>query len=254
MSKEQRHRHEKRKLLFFWLINNNLISGTQNAYTSERKALLVCNTEIFEVLSRVVKMVHEHLLTNVTREPVSEELPGDFAMWLFILMELTVFAIFFISFATMQNLYPAIFGTGKSSLHPVAGLICTLALITSSYFVALAGIRLRQGNESRCSLFLAAALMAATVYLITKFSEYSQLIQAGYDLSTNTFYTLYFFITFFHLMHVVLGMVILGYMLHRTRQGAYATGEHSGFESGASYWHMVDLVWIILFPIIYVIH
>ncbi|MFO7530648.1 MAG: cytochrome c oxidase subunit 3 family protein [Marinobacter sp.] len=205
-------------------------------------------------LNRIVVMITEHSITDNIRESGREDLPGDFAMWLFILMELTVFAIFFISFATMQSLYPVIFGTGKSSLHPVAGLICTLALITSSYFVALAGIRLQQGNKSRCSLFLAAALMAATVYLITKFWEYSQLIQAGYDLSTNTFYTLYFFITFFHLMHVVLGMVILGYMLHRTLQGAYATGEHSGFESGGSYWHMVDLVWIILFPTIYVIH
>jgi nitric oxide reductase NorE protein len=198
-------------------------------------------------------MLNEYPITDITPESGSEALPGDFAMWLFILMELTVFAIFFISFATTQNFYPDMFGAGKASLHSLAGLICTLALITSSYFVALAGIRLRQGHQSHCSMFLAAALMAATVYLTTKFWEYSQLIEAGYNLSTNTFYTLYFFITFFHLMHVVLGMVILGYMLHRTRQGAYASGEHSGFESGASYWHMVDLVWIILFPIIYVI-
>ncbi len=198
-------------------------------------------------------MLNEYSITDSTAEPGSGDLPGDVAMWLFILMELTVFAIFFIGFATTQNFYPGMFGAGKASLHSLAGLICTLALITSSYFVALAGIRLRRGDQSSCSLFLAAALMTATVYLITKFWEYSQLIQAGYDLSTNSFYTLYFFITFFHLMHVVLGMIILGYMLQRNRLGAYATTEHSGFESGASYWHMVDLVWIILFPIIYVI-
>lgn len=199
-------------------------------------------------------MLNDYSLTDSAAEPGGADLPGDVAMWFFILMELTVFAIFFIGFATTQNFYPDMFTAGKASLHSLAGLICTLALITSSYFVALAGIRLRQGNRSGCSLFLIAALMTATVYLVTKFWEYSQLIEAGYNLSTNTFYTLYFFITFFHLMHVVLGMVILGYMLRRTRQGAYKTGEHSGFESGASYWHMVDLVWIVLFPIIYVIH
>lgn len=199
-------------------------------------------------------MSNEYSITESAAEPGVGNLPGDVAMWLFILMELTVFAIFFIGFAITQNFYPDMFTAGKSSLHSLAGLICTLALITSSYFVALAGIRLRQGSQSGCSLSLIAALMTATVYLATKFWEYWQLIEAGYNLSTNTFYTLYFFITFFHLMHVVLGMVILGYMLRRTHQDAYATGEHSGFESGASYWHMVDLVWIVLFPIIYVIH
>lgn len=199
-------------------------------------------------------MMSDYSLASVVREQDAAELPGDFAMWLFILMELTVFAIFFIGFAVMQGLFPEMFGAGKASLHPVAGMICTLALITSSYFVAMAGIRLKQGNYRQCGLLLAAALLAATVYLMTKFWEYAELIGAGYDLSTNSFYTLYFFITFFHLMHVVLGMVILGYMFHRVRQGVYATTEHSGFESGASYWHMVDLVWIILFPIIYVIH
>lgn len=199
-------------------------------------------------------MTSDHTVVNATREHNNAVLPGDFAMWLFILMELTVFAIFFISFAVMQGLFPEMFGAGKASLHPVAGMICTLTLITSSYFVAMAGIRLKQGDHHYCGLLLAAALVAAAVYLLTKFWEYSELIGAGYHLSTNSFYTLYFFITFFHLMHVVLGMVILGYMFHRARQGAYATTEHSGFESGASYWHMVDLVWIILFPIIYVIH
>lgn len=199
-------------------------------------------------------MMSDPSVLNATWEPKAAELPGDFAMWIFILMELTVFAIFFIGFAVMQGLYPEMFGAGKASLHPAAGMICTLALITSSYFVALAGIRLKQGAQRRCATLLAAALVAATVYLITKFWEYSVLIQAGYDLSSNSFYTLYFFVTFFHLMHVVLGMVILGYMLLRARQGVYVATEQSGFESGASYWHMVDLVWIILFPIIYVIH
>lgn len=199
-------------------------------------------------------MISDHSVVNAAREHTNAELPGDFAMWLFILMELTVFAIFFISFAVMQSLFPEMFGAGKASLHPVAGMICTLALITSSYFVAMAGIQLKQGDHRHCGFLLVAALVAATVYLVTKFWEYSELIGAGYDLSTNSFYTLYFFVTFFHLMHVVLGMVILGYMFYRAWQGAYAATDHSGFESGASYWHMVDLVWIILFPIMYIIH
>lgn len=183
----------------------------------------------------------------------TNQLPGDLAMWLFILMELTVFAIFFIGFAVTQGLKPELFATGKATLHPIAGLLCTLTLITSSYFVALAVIKVKQGAQRQSTALLGAALVMAGVYLITKLWEYSQLGAAGYGLSTNTFYTLYFFTTFFHLMHVVLGMIILSYMAFRARKGAYSE-EHDGFEAGASYWHMVDLVWIILFPLFYIIH
>lgn len=188
-----------------------------------------------------------------TETGINESLPGDIAMWLFILMELTVFAVFFIGFAVTQGLKPEMFTMGKTTLHPIAGLFCTLALITSSYFVALAVAKLKQGAQHQSSKLLGAALFMASLYLVTKFWEYFQLGSAGYGLSSNTFYTLYFFTTFFHLMHVVLGMIILGYMALRARNEAY-TDEHDGFEAGACYWHMVDLVWIILFPLFYVIH
>jgi hypothetical protein len=86
-------------------------------------------------------------------------------------------------------------------------------------------------------------------FLVVKGFEYAAKFGAGINLSTNTFYMFYLSLTFFHFMHVILGMVILVALWWKTRQGAYGPGNMNGIESGAAYWHMVDLVWIVLFPL-----
>ncbi|WP_274052440.1 cytochrome c oxidase subunit 3 family protein [Thalassomonas haliotis] len=181
-------------------------------------------------------------------------LPGDLAMWFFILMELTVFAIFFIGFAVAERLNPQLFSGGRESLHVWVGLVCTLTLVISSYFVALAVVKVRENNNPAAKKLLLTALLFACVYLGAKLWEYRQLIELGYDLSTNTFYTLYFFTTAFHFMHVLLGMIILAYMALKTGKNVYSQQNCQGFEAGAAYWHMVDLVWILLFFLVYVVH
>lgn len=183
-----------------------------------------------------------------------QKLPGDFAMWIFIVMELSVFAIFFIAFAVTQRLHNDMFTEGRSTLSAAIGFYCTLALIVSSYFVALAVEATRKNKNLRASHQLIIAMLSATVYLVLKLSEYNHLIELGFDLSTNSFYTLYFFITGFHFMHVLLGMIILAYMGIQARKNTYSPINCSGFEAGAAYWHMVDLVWIIVFFLIYIIH
>ncbi|NMP30613.1 cytochrome c oxidase subunit 3 family protein [Thalassotalea sp. M1531] len=173
-------------------------------------------------------------------------------MWFFILAELSVFAIFFIGFAVTEQLNTELFTASKAKLHPVAGLINTLALITSSFFVALALHAISQQKVRSTVIYLVLGQLLALVYLVVKLWEYSFLFDAGIDIETNTFFTLYFLITAFHFLHVILGMVILAYITLRARKNAYQQ-DISGFEAGASYWHMVDLLWIILFPLVYII-
>lgn len=179
-------------------------------------------------------------------------LPGDLAMWFFILAELSVFAILFISFAVTERLNPQMFAEGKATLHPIAGVINTLALIASSYLVALAVAAVHQGKHQRSGNYLFYSLLLACIYIATKLWEYEVLIAADIGISTNTFYTLYFFITFFHFMHVLLGMIILGFIAIKAKRAGYQENTN-GFVSGSAYWHMVDLVWIILFPLVYII-
>ncbi len=183
----------------------------------------------------------------------ASKLPGDLAMWFFILAELTVFAIFFFGYCWMYYANTELYIAGQATLHPVAGLINTLALITSSYLVAMAMIAAKQGSAKLCQRGLLAAILVSLIYLASKLWEYNILFGEGYSLSTNSFYMFYFFITGFHFMHVLLGMVILAIMTLSLRESDYVTNNLSSLESGACYWHMVDLVWIILFPLMYVI-
>ena len=182
-----------------------------------------------------------------------KKLPGDLAMWFFILAELTVFAIFFIGFSVSEQLNAEMFSQGKAQLHQTAGLINTIALITSSFFVAMALTAMHKVRAKLAVLLLLTAKAFAVIYISVKIWEYLSLFEQGLTIETNTFFTLYFMITFFHLMHVLLGMVILIFIAVKAAKNDYNASNISGFEAGASYWHMVDMLWIILFPLVYVI-
>ena len=190
---------------------------------------------------------------SITVVVPDKKLPGDLAMWFFILAELTVFAIFFIGFSVSEQLNEEMFSLGKAQLHQTAGLINTIALITSSFFVALALTKIHKAQAKQSVLLLLIAKAFAITYISVKIWEYLSLFEQGITIETNTFFTLYFLITAFHLMHVLLGMVILSFIAYSAWQGKYQNNDVSGFEAGTSYWHMVDLLWIILFPLIYVI-
>ncbi|SIT06946.1 nitric oxide reductase NorE protein [Neptunomonas antarctica] len=180
-------------------------------------------------------------------------MPGDLAMWIFIIAELSVFALLFLLFSYLRSSHPNVFLAGQQTLHPLAGLINTLALLSSSALAAQAVYAVRH-RLSAGTGWLLLSIPVGAIYIVVKLWEYQQLVRAGYDLDTNHFYTGYFLLTGFHLLHVVLGMVILTFMSVRLWRGAYQPESMSGLESGVCYWHMVDLVWVILFPLIYVIH
>lgn len=178
--------------------------------------------------------------------------PGDLAIWIFILAELLVFAVFFAAYAFTRMGDPQLFDTYQQTLDRRAALINTLALITSSYFVVRSVAAIRSDNRRACVRWLLAAMAMGLVFLVVKSGEYAHHFGEGINLSTNTFYMFYLSLTFFHFMHVILGMVILGAVAFKANAGHYSAAEHTGIESGASYWHMVDLLWLVLFPLVYV--
>ena len=195
-----------------------------------------------------------NLLQPVAGAGGKHALPGDLAMWFFILAELLVFGIFFLAYAYTRARHVALFNASQQELDRVSGTINTLLLITSSYFVARAVAAMRQGLDKICGAWLVAAIGCGLAFVILKLLEFAAKIQAGISMSTNLFYMFYLFLAFFHFMHVILGMVILGAIARKAWQGGYSRHDYSGVETGAAYWHMVDLVWIILFPLVYVLH
>ncbi len=184
----------------------------------------------------------------------ARRLPGDLAMWFFILAELTVFAILILAFAVTQMFNPQLFGESRAALDSSIGLALTLSLLTSGLFAALAVEQVRQARQGRAALLLLAALGTSCVYVVLKLNEYGHLAGLGLGMEHNTFFTLYWILTGFHFLHVLLGMVILAWLAERCRRRAYRPDDRGGLESGVLYWHMVDLVWVLLFPLVYVLN
>lgn len=181
-------------------------------------------------------------------------LPGDLALWIFIFMELLVFGVAFIGYAVVRVQNEEMFNQFQLTLNTELGAANTIILITSSYFVIRAIHAIRNDNDHRaCSLWLYYAIGCGGLFLLLKSVEYYEKFSAGISLSTNTFYMFYLGLTLFHFLHVILGMIILLAVAIKAQRGKYSSSDHIGVESGASYWHMVDLVWIILFPLVYII-
>jgi nitric oxide reductase NorE protein len=178
--------------------------------------------------------------------------PGDLAIWFFIFAELLVFGVFFVSYAFARSYDVELFNLGQSTLNRNFGLANTLILITSSYFVVRAVAAIKMNNSKLCVNWLGMSLLMGSMFLTIKTIEFYDKFSQGINLSTNTFYMFYLSLTFFHFMHVILGMIILLAVLLKARQNGYSAEDHRGVETGASYWHMVDLLWIILFPLIYI--
>ncbi len=184
---------------------------------------------------------------------VERRLPGDLAMWFFILAELSVFALLILAFALARMLRPEVFAAGRAQLDTSTGLAMTLSLLTAGLLAALAQQQALVGRSRRASGLLVLGWAVALVYVWIKLREYTHLAAAGLDLEHSTFFTLYWILTGFHFLHVLLGMVILAWLALRCWRGAYGPGRQSGLESGVLYWHMVDLVWVVMFALVYVL-
>jgi len=182
----------------------------------------------------------------------SSQPPGDLAIWFFILAELLVFGVFFLAYAWTRRANIELFDAYQLTLDRRAGLINTLALLTSSYCVVRAVTSVREGRSRNSVRWLLAAIALGGVFLVVKLIEYQHHFSNGISLSSNSFYMFYLSLTFFHFMHVVMGMVILTAVALKAQRGGYTADNHHGVETGASYWHMVDLVWLILFSLVYV--
>lgn len=189
----------------------------------------------------------------LAHDPESRTLPGDIAIWLFILTELVVFGLLFVGLEVGWRSAPETFAQGARTLHVAAGFANTLVLITGSFFVASAVRSIRQGYIRACVLLLLGGMATGGIFALIKIAEYQALIDAGYRLGTSIFYSFYFLATGFHLLHVLIAMLVLLIVAVRCLFGAYDAESPTGIETAASFWHMVDLVWIVLFPLLYIL-
>ena len=187
-----------------------------------------------------------------------QQLPaGDFGIWVIVYIELITFGLLFLGYAFSRRADVELFNQSQLLLDQRFGFINTLILITSSYFVvkAIESIQLidRKKAVKLASKWLLFAMILGSFFVFFKIIEFSDKFSQGINLSTNTFFMFYLLLTAFHFMHVILGLIILFNIRQKTKDGGYSLENYKGMETGAIYWHLVDLLWIVLFPLIYII-
>lgn len=209
-------------------------------------------------------MAAEPRLAHHFSTPAVQAHAARLGMWLFLGTEVLLFGGLFVGYAMYRALYPATFVACSHHLDRALGTVDTLILITSSLTAAIA-LHLARGGRAR----LAAAALGATVALGLAFlavhgHEYARDIAEGalpgrlYHAEVRLpgaglFYTLYYFMTGLHSLHVAVGLGLLGWLALRTARGEFSEGWDTPLELGGLYWHLIDLIWIFLYPLLYLI-
>jgi nitric oxide reductase NorE protein len=180
-------------------------------------------------------------------------LAGDEGIWFFIAGDLCLFSVIFALFMTGRIHTPALFEHSRLSLHLGLGVFNTLVLITSSYFMARAVVANRHGARADVVRNLGLALGIGSIFAIVKAFEYGALFSSGISPVTNNFFMYYFVLTGLHLMHYLGGIAAITVTIVRARKVTPLDDDTRWIESVAVYWHMVDLIWIFLFPMMYLL-
>lgn len=176
-------------------------------------------------------------------------LPGFEGFWVLIAGDLMIFALLFGSFMSARRGDVAAFETARGVLSYQHGGINTLLLLTSSWCVVMALRAARAGVTSRAQRFLGAAVLCGIGFIASKAGEYVAEATTGH--AHGSFFMYYFALTGIHLVHVVIGTFVLGVFWMKWRAGG--SKPTLGFESAAVFWHMVDLLWVVIFPLLYLL-
>ena len=178
-------------------------------------------------------------------------LPGVEGIWVFIGADSVIFGILFFSFMQDRLKNPALFEASRHTLNMHLGGLDTLILLTSSWSVALAVQAMKRDQIDREPRLLLGGAVTGLMFMASKSVEYFQKFAHGITPGTNPFFMWYFTLTGIHLAHVVTGTSLLTYLWVRSQRGTYDHLHRAVPECVASYWHLVDLLWIVLFPLLY---
>ncbi len=185
--------------------------------------------------------------------PAEKHIPGETGIWVFILGDMFVFTLFFAVYTFYFRTSTTLYHASQATLNIHYGLANTLLLLTSSYLVVLAVNGFRRGLGRGVAGLFALAFLCGLGFVAIKILEYREKISAGLSPMTNDFYMFYFVLTGIHFAHVLIGMVLLGVLFRAAMRAPARPGDLTLIEIGASYWHMVDILWIVLFGLLFVL-
>lgn len=177
--------------------------------------------------------------------------PGGILLWIIVFLELITFTVGIAFFLSAKEQSMESFQNSQLLLHTWLGAINTIVLVTGGYMMAESLRLLKKGNNAASYRWLMWSIFMAAAFLLIKGYEYYEKVLAGYNLDYSEFFTFYWMLTGFHFIHVVIAVIILLVLARGIKRGTYGKRKHLDVESGAIFWHMCDLIWIMLYPVLY---
>lgn len=218
---------------------------------------------------------HEHssIVAHHFDSAEQQEASAKLGMWVFLATELLMFSGLFLAYGITRYLYPEMVLYAHKHLSIPMGSVNTVVLITSSFTMALAVRASKMGRQSQTTGMLAATVLLGAVFMVIKYFEYKAKIMhgmlpgvfytAGYEGANvtatgaaggpHTFFGIYFIMTGLHGLHVLVGMGVLAWMAVKSARGAFSEAYYTPVDNAGLYWHLVDLIWIFLFPLLYLV-
>lgn len=191
--------------------------------------------------------------TDPGKDP-NKHMLGEEMIWVFLLGDMSVFSLFFCAYLNNRASNLELFQQSQSLLNVNYGVVNTMLLLASSWFVVGAVAAVRRNSGKTCSRMLAWAFLCGAAFSVIKYFEYSEKIAAGLTFGSNDFFIFYYVLTGIHFAHLLVGLSLLGYFCFTTRlQPEFNEVSLLSIASTAIYWHMVDLLWIIIFPLLYLL-
>jgi cytochrome c oxidase subunit 3 len=188
---------------------------------------------------------------------------AKYGMWFFLFTEILFFGGMFILYSVYRSKFPVEFHAGASQENLLLGSINTGILLTSSLALAMSLLAVRKGSQRLSMLLQAATVALGGVFLVVKYFEWSEKIVRGIYPNSPVllkmapgevlFFGLYYVMTGIHGLHVFIGMIVISFMIYFTAGGNITPANFSKLENTGLYWHFVDIVWIYLFPLFYLI-
>jgi len=186
-------------------------------------------------------------------DPATAREAATLGIWTFLATEVLLFGGLFTAYVIFRIKYPRMFYEDHLMLDRVLGAVNTIVLIGSSLTVALGISAIRKGKVRLLRMYLSFTILLAATFMGIKYVEYMEKFSHGLSPGTDIFFSLYFMLTGLHGIHVLAGMVVLGAVLYLAGKGKYSESYHTPVEISGLYWHFVDLVWIYLFPLLYLV-
>ncbi len=184
-------------------------------------------------------------------------------MWLFLFTEVLLFGGLFIVYAAYRFKNPEAFNAGSAHLDWVIGAINTVVLLASSLTVALSISAMQSGKTKKAKWMLYITIFFALVFMVNKYFEWGGKIEHGLfpgqeefkllSHGESLFFLLYYFMTGLHALHIIIGVTFIGFILSYIRKGEVTKDNYVLQENAGLYWHLVDVIWIYLFPLFYLI-